>query len=91
MKRIVRLEVVARVAYYLALLATFLGTLSHFSLSINIRLDSLQLTQRNLIQATLVLFIISIASELRVIASKLPIATRASTDTITRIPAKHAA
>ena len=91
MRRIVRLEVVARVAYYLALLGTFLGALSHFSARINLALDSLQLTQRNLIEATLVLFIISVASELRVISSKLPAAGSASTDTITRIPMKRAA
>jgi hypothetical protein len=91
MKRVVRLEYVSRVAYYLALVATFLGALSHFSVRINLRLDSLQLTQRNLIEASLLLFIMSMASELRVIASKLPAANSASTETITRIPAKRAA
>ena len=91
MDRIVRLEFVARAAYYLAWLSTILGALSHFSAWLNVRLDSLQLTQRNLIEASVLLFMISMASELRLITSKLRSVSTTSSDAIRRIPAKQAA
>ena len=91
MNRIVRLQFVARVIYYLGWLTTILGALSHFSVRLNVRLDSLQLTQRNLLEASVLLFMISMASELRFIASKLRMPSTASSHTITSIPTKQAA
>jgi hypothetical protein len=91
MDRIVRLQFIARVIYYLGWLATVLGTLSHFSVRLNLRLDALQLTQRNLMEASVMLFMISMASELRFIASKLRIPSTASSHTISSIQAKQAA
>jgi hypothetical protein len=91
MDRIVRLQFIARVIYYLGWLATALGTLSHFSVRLNLRLDALQLTQRNLMEASVMLFMISMASELRFIASKLRIPSTASSHTISSIQAKQAA
>ncbi len=91
MNRIVRLQFVARVIYYLGWLTTILGALSHFSVRLNLRLDALQLTQRNLLEASVLLFMISMASELRFIASKLRMPSTASSDTISSIPAKQAA
>ena len=91
MNRIVRLQFIARVIYYLGWLTTILGALSHFSVRLNVRLDSLQLTQRNLIEASVLLFMISMASELRFIASKLRMPSTASINTISSIPAKQAA
>ena len=90
MDRIVRLQFVARVIYYLGWLTTILGALSHFSVRLNVRLDSLQLTQRNLIEASVLLFMISMASELRFIASRLGMPSTASSYTISSIPAKAA-
>ena len=90
MNRIVRLQFVARAIYYLGWLTTILGALSHFSVRLNVRLDSLQLTQRNLIEASVLLFMISMASELRFIASKLRMPSTASSYTISSIPAKAA-
>ena len=91
MNRMVRLQFVARVIYYLGWLTTILGALSHFSVRWNLRLDALQLTQRNLMEATVLLFMISMASELRFIASKLRMPSTASINTISSIPAKQAA
>jgi len=91
MNRIVRLQFVARVIYYLGWLTTILGALSHFAVRLNVRLDSLQLTQRNLIEASVLLFMISMASELRFIASKLRMPSTASSYTISSVPAKQAA
>ena len=90
MNRIVRLQFIARVIYYLGWLTTILGALSHFSVRLNVRLDSLQLTQRNLLEASVLLFMISMASELRFIASKLRMPSTASSYTISSIPAKAA-
>ena len=91
MDRIVRLQFVARVIYYLGWLTTILGALSHFSVRWGLRLDALQLTQRNLMEASVLLFMISMASELRFIASKLRMPSTASSHTISSIPAKQAA
>ena len=91
MNRIVRLQFVARVIYYLGWLTTILGAISHFSVRWNLRLDALQLTQRNLMEATVLLFMISMASELRFIASKLRMPCTASIHPISSTPAKQAA
>jgi hypothetical protein len=91
MNRILRLQFVARVIYYLGWLTTILGALSHFSVKWNLRLDALQLTQRNLIEASVLLFMISMASELRFIASKLRMPSTGSSHTISSILAKQAA
>ena len=91
MNRIVRLQFIARVIYYLGWLTTILGALSHFSVRWNLRLDALHLTQRNLIEASVLLFMISMASELRFIASTLRMPSTASSYTISSVPAKQAA
>jgi hypothetical protein len=63
MENVTRLQSVARITYYLGWLASALGALSHFGLGS--RLDAIHLSQRNLFEASVLFFIICIASELR--------------------------
>jgi hypothetical protein len=51
------------ITYYLGWLATALGALSHFGLGS--RLQVINLSQRNLFEASVLFFIICMASELR--------------------------
>ena len=63
MENVTRLQSVARITYYLGWLATALGAVSYFGLGS--RLDAINLSQRNLFEASALFFIICIASELR--------------------------
>jgi hypothetical protein len=63
MERVSRLQLVSRITYYLGWLATALGALSHFGLGS--RLTVIKLSQRNLFEASVLFFIICMASELR--------------------------
>lgn len=81
METITRLQLVSRITYYLGWLATVLGALSHFGLGK--RLDAINLPQRNLLEASALLFIICMASELR--------ARAAASNVISSVPRRQAA
>jgi len=82
MENVTRLQSVARITYYLGWLASALGALSHFGLGS--RLDAIHLSQRNLFEASVLFFIICIASELRT-------SMAARSDTISIAPRRQAA
>ena len=63
MERVTRLQLVSRITYYLGWLASAIGALSHFW--IGSRLEAINLSQRNLFEASVLFFIICMASELR--------------------------
>ena len=84
MERVSRLQLVSRITYYLGWLATALGALSHFGLGQ--RLDAINLPQRNLLEAGVILFIICMASELRARA-----AASAASNVISSVPRRQAA
>ena len=63
MESVTRLHLVSRITYYLGWLATALGALSHFGLGS--RLVAIGVSQRNLFEASVLFFIICMASELR--------------------------
>ena len=82
MENVTRLQSVARITYYLGWLMSALGALSHFGLGS--RLDAIRLSQRNLFEASVLLFIISIASALRTRMA-------ASSSVISSVPRRQAA
>jgi uncharacterized membrane protein YhaH (DUF805 family) len=59
-----RLNLIARVTYYLGWLTLIIGALVHFNLG-KAFLQSIGLSQRNLFEATVALFLICVASSLR--------------------------
>jgi hypothetical protein len=63
MESVTRLQLVSRITYYLGWLTTAVGALSHFGLGS--RLEAINLSQRNLFEASVLFFIICMASELR--------------------------
>ena len=63
MESVTRLQLVSRITYYLGWLASAVGALSHFGLGS--RLEAINLSQRNLFEASVLFFIICMASELR--------------------------
>ena len=81
MESVTRLQLVSRITYYLGWLATALGALSHFGLGL--RLDAINLPQRNLLEASVLLFVICMASELR--------ARVAASNVISSVPRRQAA
>jgi hypothetical protein len=60
----VRLHLVGRVTYYVGWITLLCGGLDHLHIATNLFL-SLQLTQRNLFEASVLCFVICVASELR--------------------------
>ena len=58
-------RLVAPITYYVGCCAAILGALSHFVLTIGVRLDAMSLTKRNLFEASILLFMISMASVLQ--------------------------
>jgi hypothetical protein len=64
-----RLRLVSRVSYYLAWLLALFGALVHFGLGAGI-LRSMSLSQRNLLEGSLMFFLISAVSVLRAGTSK---------------------
>jgi hypothetical protein len=59
-----RLNLIARVAYYLGWLAFLIGGLAHFKIGSAFYL-SMNLSQRNLFEAAVALFLICVASSTR--------------------------
>lgn len=66
-----RLQLVARVSYYLGWIAALLGAIVHFGLG-SAMFHSMQISQRNLFEGSLMLFLISAASVLRSTAASKP-------------------
>jgi len=64
MDHLARLQFVGRVTYYLGWIAAVCGSLVHFSLATRMFI-SINLTQRNLFEASVLFFLICTASELR--------------------------
>ena len=84
METVARLQFAARITYYLGWFAATLGALSHFFLRLGLRLDAIGLTKRNLFEASVLFFMICMASELR---TRIP----ASSHDISSAPKKLAA
>jgi len=63
-----RLRMIARITYYVGWLLAVLGALAHFHLGASI-LQAALMPQRNLFEASVLLFLISAVSALRVIAA----------------------
>jgi len=64
MDHIARLQLVGRVTYYLGWAGLLCGALVHFNIARGL-FSGIDLTQRNLFEASVVCFLICIASELR--------------------------
>ena len=67
MDNITRLHLVARITYYLGWIAAVCGALAHFNIAEKTFL-ALRLSQRNLFEASLLFFLICVASTLRELA-----------------------
>ena len=68
MDHVTRLQMLARVTYYLGWLAAICGALVHFNIGMKV-FTAIGLPQRNLLEAALLLFLISMASALRALAA----------------------
>jgi hypothetical protein len=68
MDRSARLHLSGRVTYYVGWIALFCGGLVHLNMG-TVLFTSIRLTQRNLLEVSLVSFLICIASEVRALAS----------------------
>jgi hypothetical protein len=64
MESVTRLRSVAKITYYLGWIAAVLAAIAHFFLGRH-PYESLNLSKRNLFEASALFFVISIASELR--------------------------
>lgn len=64
MDHLARLQFIGRVTYYLGWIGAVCGGLAHFSLATKMFI-SINLTQRNLFEASVLFFLICTASELR--------------------------
>ena len=64
-----RLKLTARITYYLGWIAAVCGGLVHFTLGARM-FQAINLPQRNLFEASIMFFIISIASAVRAVASE---------------------
>ena len=64
MRNFVRLQLVAKVTYYFGWIALVCGGLVHFRVAESL-FDAMHLTKRNLFEASVVCFLICMASELR--------------------------
>jgi hypothetical protein len=62
-----RLQMIARITYYVGWLLALLGALVHFRLGVSI-FQAMMMPQRNLFEASVLLFLISAVSALRVMA-----------------------
>lgn len=67
MDHVTRLQMLARATYYLGWLAAICGALVHFNVAMKLFVK-IGLPQRNLLEAAVVLFLISMASALRALA-----------------------
>jgi hypothetical protein len=68
MDRLARLHLIGRITYYVGWIALFCGGLVHLNVA-TVLFTSIRLTQRNLLEVSLVSFLICIASEVRALAS----------------------
>jgi hypothetical protein len=68
MDRSARLHISGRITYYVGWIALFCGGLVHLNVA-TVLFTSIRLTQRNLLEVSLVSFLICIASEVRARAS----------------------
>jgi hypothetical protein len=68
MDRSARLHISGRVTYYVGWIALFCGGLAHLNMG-TVLFTSLRLTQRNLLEVSIISFLICIASEVRALAS----------------------
>jgi hypothetical protein len=68
MDRSARLHISGRVTYYVGWIALFCGGLAHLNVA-TVLFTSIRLTQRNLLEVSIVSFLICIASEVRALAS----------------------
>lgn len=64
-----RLKLAARITYYLGWIAAVCGGLAHFTVGAGM-LRAISLPQRNLFEASIMFFVISIASGVRAVASE---------------------
>jgi hypothetical protein len=64
MDHLARLQLAGRVTYYIGWIAALCGAVAHFSLATRMFI-SINLTQRNLFEASVLFFLICTASELR--------------------------
>ncbi len=64
MSHVIRLQLIGRVTYYVGWIALACGGLVHLNIATNLFL-AMRLPQRNLFEASIVCFLICIASELR--------------------------
>lgn len=64
-----RLKLTARITYYLGWIAAVCGGLAHFTVGAGM-FRSINLPQRNLFEASIMFFVISIASAVRAVASE---------------------
>jgi hypothetical protein len=78
MDHFVRLQLVGRVTYYIGWIALVCGGLVHLNLGRSL-FQSIDLTQRNLLEISVVCFVICIASELRArvpVGNEMPIVVK---------------
>jgi hypothetical protein len=68
MDSVSRLQLVAKVSYYVGWLLALLGALVHFGLGVAM-FRAVDLTKRNLFEASVMLFVISVASASRALAA----------------------
>jgi hypothetical protein len=74
MNHFARLQLVGRVTYYIGWVALVCGGMVHWNIGRAV-LQSMNLTQRNLLEASVVCFVICIATELRAlvpVGSEMP-------------------
>jgi hypothetical protein len=64
-----RLQLMARITYYMGWIAALCGGLVHFGLAASL-FRSMDLLKRNLLEASMMFFVISIASAARALASE---------------------
>lgn len=64
MDRVTRLQLIGRITYYLGWISAICGALVHFNIATRMFV-SLGLPQRNLFEASVMLFLICMASEVR--------------------------
>jgi len=64
-----RLQLMARITYYLGWIAAVCGGVVHFGMGVNM-FHSMDLVKRNLFEASIMFFVISVASAARALAEK---------------------
>ena len=69
MDHLARLQLVGRVTYYLGWIAALCAVVVHFSLAARV-FAAISLTQRNLFEASVLFFLICVASELRALDAR---------------------